>query len=224
MNKETSALEKTIIILILIAVSAFSIYIGRYLLTFINEPEAFRNWIASFGVYSPLAYITVTILQIMIPLIPGEPMEMIAGYAFGSFIGTMLCILAESLGSFIVLFLVRRYGKRIVEIFFEKEKIDSLSFLRSSDKRILLFAVIFIMPGTPKDLLCYFAGLTDIETAVLIPLISLGRFPSIITSTLAGDHLGDQRYILAMFYIFAAGLLSMIGILIYHHIQKKRDL
>ena len=224
MNHKTSFLQKTIVILILIAFTVFSICIGRYLLTFINEPEAFRNWIASFGICSPLAYIIITILQIMIPLLPGEPMEMIAGYAFGSLKGTFLCILAESLGSLIVLFLVRRYGRKFVEVFFEKEKIDSLSFLHSSERRILLFSIVFIVPGTPKDLLCYFAGLTDIDTAVLIPLITLGRFPSIITSTMAGGHFGDRRYLSAMIYVFTAGMMSLFGIAIYHHIRKKRDL
>ncbi|MBR6232316.1 MAG: TVP38/TMEM64 family protein, partial [Erysipelotrichaceae bacterium] len=204
MNRSVSRYVKISAVLALILFIVFSIYIGKYLLTFINDPEMFRNWIDSFGIYAPLAYCGVTILQILFPLIPGEPMEMIAGYAFGSLQGTLLCILAESLGSILVLLAVKKYGRKIVEIFFEKEKIDSLKFLRSDKHRILLFALIFIVPGTPKDLLCYLAGLTDIETRILIPIITIGRLPSIITSTLAGDHLGDQSYIKAAIYIAIA--------------------
>ena len=58
---------------------------------------------------------------------------------------------------------VRRFGRELVEVFFPKEKIESLRFLQSSPKRDLLFWIVFVVPGTPKDLLCYFAGLTDLS-------------------------------------------------------------
>ncbi|MCR4634555.1 MAG: VTT domain-containing protein [Erysipelotrichaceae bacterium] len=222
MNKESSLTVKITVAAILILFTLFSVYIGRSLLKFIHDPELFRAWIDSYGIYAPLAYGGITVLQILVPLIPGEPMEMIAGYAFGSLQGTIYCILAESLGSILVLLIVKRYGRKVVEIFFEKEKIDSLRFLRSDKNRILLFALIFIVPGTPKDLLCYLAGLTAIDAKILIPIITLGRFPSIITSTLAGDHLGDQKYITAAVYIGAALLLSAIGVVVYRRI-KNRD-
>ena len=145
MNRSVFRYVKISAILALILFIVFSIYIGKYLLTFINDPEMFRNWIDSFGIYAPLAYCGVTILQILFPLIPGEPMEMIAGYAFGSLQGTLLCILAESLGSILVLLAVKKYGRKIVEIFFEKEKIDSLKFLRSDSTGYLKGCAAFDM-------------------------------------------------------------------------------
>ena len=214
---------KAVIIMIVIAFTIFSIYTGSHLLVFIDDPSDFRIWMQSFGVFAPLVYILVTVIQILIPLIPGEPMEILAGYAFGSLKGTFLCLLAESIGSIIVLLTVKKYGRKIVEIFFKKEKIDSLSFLRSSKNRIISFALIFTAPGTPKDLLCYFAGLTDIDKRVLIPLITLGRFPSIITSTMAGSMLGEKSYLQALIYILAAAILSLTGVFIYRKIQQDAD-
>ncbi|MBQ1323626.1 MAG: TVP38/TMEM64 family protein, partial [Erysipelotrichaceae bacterium] len=193
MPEKESAYKKPLIIAALAIFILFSIYTGKYLLSFINDPDAFRAWINTFGVFAPLAYVVVTMLQILCPFIPGEPMELIAGYAFGAVKGTLLCILAESLGSIVVLFLVKKFGRKIVEVFFDKEKIDSLGFLKSSKNRIFLYAIAFIVPGTPKDLLCYMAALTDIDVKILLPIITLGRLPSIITSTLAGAHLGDQK-------------------------------
>ena len=222
MNKRSPLWAKALVILVLALFILFSVYVGSYLLSFINDPQLFRKWIASFGAYAPLAYLGITVCQILVPLIPGEPMEMIAGYAFGSLKGTLLCILAESLGSIFVLLLVKRFGRKTAEIFFEKEKIDSLSFLQSSENRILLYSLVFIAPGTPKDLLCYFAGLTDIPVAILIPLISLGRFPSIITSTLAGSSLNERNYLSALLYVVIAGVLALSGILIYRRIERKR--
>ena len=223
MNKNSSPYIKAFIIGILILYVLLSIYVGKRLLVYIEEPEAFRNWIDSFGFYAPLIYCLVTILQIMIPLIPGEPMELITGYAFGAIPGTLLCLFAESLGSIIVLYLVKRYGRKIVEVFFEKEKIDSLRFLHSSKNRIISFAIAFTAPGTPKDLLCFFAGLTDIDKKILIPIITIGRFPSIITSTLAGSHFGERKYLTAGLFIGIALVLSLIGIFIYKNIQKEKQ-
>ena len=221
MNKETSPYIKALVALILIAVIVLSFYVGFYLLRFLRDPEQFRAWIDSFGIYAPLVYLSVTALQIFVPMIPGEPMEMVAGYAFGSLEGTLLCFVGESSAGIIILLVVKKYGRRIVEIFFTKEKIDSLSFLQSSRNRVVLFAIIFIAPGTPKDLFCYFAGLTKIDTRILLPMITFGRLPSILTSTLTGDHLGDRRYFAAGIYFVITMLLSVLGVLMYHYIEKK---
>lgn len=222
MNKETSLYIKAVVLLALIAVIGLSVYVGVYLLSFLHDPEQFRAWIDSFGVYAPLAYLYATALQIFIPMIPGEPMEMIAGYAFGSLEGTLLCFLGESIAGIVILLVVRKYGRRVVEIFFTEEKIDSLSFLQSSENRVVLFAIIFIAPGTPKDLFCYIAGLTKIDTRILLPMITFGRLPSILTSTLTGDHLGDRRYLTAAIHFIITILLSLFGLMMYRHIKKKK--
>ena len=214
---------KIISFIALLLVMALLVYISIPLIKFIKNPEEFKNWIDSFGIYSPLAYILITILSIIFPIIPGEPLEMVAGYAFGSLKGTILCLLAECLGSVIVVLIVKKFGRKLVEYFFSKEKIDSLKFLQSSSKRINIFAIIFIIPGTPKDLLCYFGGLTDINLKTLLLIVTVGRFPSIITSTLIGGHLGEQNYLYAIIVFVITAIISLGGILIYNRIQNKKD-
>ena len=111
-------------------------FISYYVIKYIDEPTKFRNFIDSFGIYSPLIFILMSILQILIPIIPGEPMEIAAGYAFGGLKGSILCLISASIGSFIVISLVKKYGRKIVEIFFNKEKIESLKFLKDSKKTL----------------------------------------------------------------------------------------
>lgn len=82
---------------------------------------------------------------------------------FGALRGSVLCLLGGVLGSVAVFALVRRFGRELVEIFFPREKLEKLKFLQSSPKRDALFWLIFTVPGTPKDLLCYVAGLTDLS-------------------------------------------------------------
>lgn len=197
--------------------------IGRPMVRFASDPDKFRDWVEGHGVWGMLAYMGMVALQVLAALIPGEPLEIAGGYAFGAVKGTLLCLLAASLGSAAVICLVRRYGLRLVEVFFPKEKIQSLRFLRSSPKRTLLFLLIFILPGTPKDLLCYYAGLTDIKLPVLLIICSLGRLPSIVTSTAGGDALGTESYLFAAIIFAATFVLSALGLFIYNMLCKRHE-
>lgn len=197
--------------------------VGVPMLQFASQPEKFRIWVSEKGIWGCLAYIGMMMLQVVVALIPGEPLEIAAGYAFGAVQGTFLCILAGTLGSIVVFLLVRYFGVRLVEVFFSKEKLQSLKFLKASPKRDFFFLLIFLIPGTPKDLLCYFAGLTDIRFPVWLIICSFGRIPSIITSTLGGDALGTKNYIYAAIVLVITLTISGIGLRVYHRICKKHE-
>lgn len=209
-----------IVILILLA-AAICVFVGAPLLRFAAQPEKFRSWVDSHGFGGRLAFIGMVVLQIIVAIIPGEPFEIAAGYAFGALEGTVLCMLAGALGSVAVFFLVRRFGVRLAEVFFPREKLRSLRFLRTSPARNLLFLLIFMIPGTPKDLLCYFAGLTDLPFGVWLLICSFGRFPSIITSTVGGSALGTKQYVFAVVVFAVTLLISGAGLLIYGRICKR---
>ncbi len=197
--------------------------IGVPVLRFAGEPEHFRTWVESTGTLAALAYIGMVIVQIIVAIIPGEALEIAGGYAFGAVEGTILCLLAATAGSILVFALVRRFGVRLVEVFFSLEKLRSLRFLQSSRRRDMLFLIIFMIPGTPKDLLCYFAGLTDIKWPVWLLICSLGRLPSIVTSTVGGDALGTEKYLFAVLVFAGALVISGTGLFIYNRICARES-
>lgn len=209
------------VITVLLFVGVVCWYVGNPLVKFASEPEKFRIWVNSNGVWGRFAYIGMMILQIIAAFLPGEPFEMVAGYAFGTIEGTALCFIASAIGSIFVLLLTRKLGIKLVKLFFDDNKINSVKFLHSSPKRILLFAVIFVLPGTPKDLLCYFVGVTDIKMWILILICSFGRIPAIVTSTIGGDALGTKSYILAIVVLIITFLISFSGVIVYRLISKK---
>ena len=157
------------------------------------------------------------------PSSPARPLEISGGYAFGAVQGTVLCMLGAFLGSVVVFAFVRRFGRELVEIFFPKEKIESLRFLQSSPKRDLLFWIVFVVPGTPKDLLCYFAGLTDLSWGKWLLICSLGRVPSIITSTVGGSAVGGRQYLFAILVFAGTMALSAVGLLIYRGLCRRHE-
>ena len=122
------------------------------MIEFVREPERFRAWVDSSGFVSRVIFVGMVIFQLIIALIPGEPLEMGAGYAFGAVEGTILCIIGCVIGSALVFLFVRRFGVKLVEVFFPREKIRSLRFLQDSRRLNLLTFIVFFIPGTPKDL------------------------------------------------------------------------
>ncbi len=197
-------------------------FIGRPMVRFLSEPELFRQWVDSHGIWGRLLFLGMVVFQVLFAIIPGEPVEIGAGYAFGALEGTFLCLLGMTLGGILVFLLVRRFGVRLAEIFFPIEKIRSLWFLRTEKRRNLLTFLLFFIPGTPKDLLCYFVGLTDMKLSTWIWITSVARIPSIITSTVSGDALGEQQYLLAAVAFGVTAAVSIAGILIYQKIIKPR--
>lgn len=209
------------IAIFVLVMAALTWLIGGPVLRFAGEPEKFRLWVEKTGVAAPIAYMGMVIAQIVVALIPGEPLEIAGGYAFGAVGGTLLCLVGATVGSMLVFALVRRFGVKLFEVFFPIEKLRALRFLRSSKKRDLLFLIVFMIPGTPKDILCYFAGLTDIRFGAWLIICSLGRLPSIVTSTLGGDALGTEKYVLAA-AVFAATLaVSGVGLLAYKKLGRR---
>ena len=198
-------------------------FIGRPLIQFVGEPEKIRAWVNESGIWGMIAFVGMTVFQVIIAFVPGEPLEIGAGYAFGAFWGTLLCIIGITLGSLIVFWLVRTLGVRLLEVFFTYEKIKSLKFLQNEKRLALITFFLFFLPGTPKDLLTYFVGLTKIDFKGFLFIVAVARIPSVITSTIGGSLLGSEKYILAVIAFGITLLISVIGWVIYNKISKKNN-
>ena len=198
-------------------------FVGRPLVRFASQPEQFRQWVDGHGLMGCAAYVGMVFLQVVVAVIPGEPLEISGGYAFGAVRGSLLCLLGAFLGSVAVFALVRRFGRELVDIFFPREKLEKLKFLQSSPKRDALFWQVFMVPGTPKDLLCYFAGLTDLSWGKWLLLCTVGRLPSVLTSTIGGDALGVKDYQFAMLVFAATLAVSAVGLLIYRALCRRHQ-
>ena len=210
------------IVVALIFIGAVGYLVGKPMVEFVREPERFRAWVDSSGFVSRVIFVGMVVFQLIIALIPGEPLEMGAGYAFGAVEGTILCIIGCVIGSALVFLFVRRFGVKLVEVFFPHEKIRSLRFLQDSRRLNLLTFIVFFIPGTPKDLLSYFIGLTDMKLGTWLCITAVARIPSIVTSTVTGDALGLKDYQFALIAFGVTLALSLLGILVYRRLSARR--
>jgi len=189
-------------------------FLWRWLASF--SQEGLRDYILSFGAASWRVFLVLQFLQVLIALIPGELLESVAGFVFGPLWGTVLCYIGIALASALVFVMSRRFGVKLVEIFTSREKINQLRFLNTEKKRNFLIFLLFFIPGTPKDLLTYFAGLTEIRMLDFLLISLVARIPSVISSTFGGHLLGEGRYIGAVILYGVTGAVSLIGMAGYN--------
>ncbi len=183
----------------------------------------FKNNIEGLGVEGIFIIIGLMVVQIFIPILPGEPVEILAGMSYGPIGGLIVVFLGAFLSSFIIFFAVRKFGRNFIYSFVPKEKIEKIenSKLFSNSKKIdtILF-ILFFIPGTPKDLIVYISGLLPIKPARFLMISTFARFPSIISSTIAGSNLVDGNWItIGVTYLVT---FVLAGIIIYIFNKKEK--
>lgn len=198
-------------------------FIGRKMIKFVGRPEKFRLWVNHIGGTSRFIFIGMVVLQLIIALIPGEPLEIGAGYAFGIIEGTLLCMIGVLIGSVLVFLFSRYFGTKAVEAIYPREKLNHFKFLNNPEKLNTLTFILFLIPGTPKDALTYFIGLTSMKLSTWILISTTARIPSIITSTIGGSALGDKNYVFAGISFAVTIIISIAGILIHKKISRKHQ-
>lgn len=203
-------------------------FVGRPMLQFVSQPDQFREWVDSHGLWGRVAFVGMMMFQVFVAIIPGEPLEIGAGYAFGVLEGTLLCVLATSLSGTLIFLIVKKFGMKFVTLFVSEEKIHSLKFLQNTRRLDLIAFLLFFIPGTPKDVLTYIVGLTPMRLSTWIFITTVARLPSVITSTVGGNALGTQEYLFAVIVFAATAVISGVGVLVYRkitqHHQKKEAL
>ena len=211
------------ILIFILFMVAVTVLVGGPLVKFAEDPEQFRGWVDASGIWGRVIFVGMVVLQVLVAFIPGEPIELAAGYAFGFWEGSILTLLGFLIGSWLVFALVRRYGVKLVEVFFDKNKLNEVKFLKNPKKTRVISLILMVIPGTPKDMLSYFAGLTKLTTAEWLTIVAVGRIPSLVTSTLTGAAAGEENYLLSIITLAITLVISAAGIFYYRYICKQEQ-
>ncbi len=225
MDKKQLTIKRVIGIVSFIIFLLLSGFIAWFLFKYFDfrNPEAFRSQIESYGWAAWLIALGIQILQVVIAFIPGEAVEIGVGYAFGAVGGTLICIAGVTIASVAVFLLTKKLGIKFVELFISREKIESLAFLGNENKLRKLIFILFFIPGTPKDLLTYVAGLTPIKLTEFLLISGVARLPSIVSSTVGGKYLAEKNYVAAGIVFAVTAVVSLTGLLVYNAITKKKN-
>lgn len=209
------------LIIVLCLVSFLTYFLAIRFSKIAKSGEEFRDFIRSYGAWGGVVAVGVQVLQVFIALIPGEFVEIGMGYAYGWFEATVLCLIGVAIGSSMIFMLVKKFGIRFVEIFVSTDKINTMRFISSEEKLHRFTFILFFIPGTPKDLITYFIGLTRMTLKDFLGITLFARIPSLVSSTVGGNFIGDGKYLHALILLAVTAVVSLIGLKLYNMLLKK---
>lgn len=210
-----------VLLLVLSFFIIICIRVGKPLVELVSDNDRFKQWLDGFGVSSYLVFVLLMMFQTIAAFIPGGPFQMAGGYAFGPLTATLLSILGCGLGSMFVFILVRRFGEKTALFFISEDKLKKLKFIEQSPRWKRLLVLLFIIPGSPKDVFNLFAALTDIDPVKWLVVCTLGRIPAIIASAISGDAVSEGRYAEAIVVFLTLVAFSIAGMILYRKIENK---
>ena len=133
----------------------------------------------------------------------------------------MLCLAGSAIGAAFIMMFVKKFGVKAVELFISTEQINNMKFINSEKKLERLAFILFVLPGTPKDPLIFFFGLTKMKTSTFVVIQTLARAPAMFATTLGGKFLAEQNYLGAIIIFAAMLVLAGVGMLFYNKIMAK---
>ena len=225
--------KKTTIIKVLIFIIAISLFVGiiAYLFPVMKNLSthegqiAFKARIEESGVYGFLTLLGLQFAQIFLVILPGEPLEILAGMCYGAVGGTLFIFFSVALTTTLIFLLVRKYGRKFIEQSFDKKKIDKIekSKIFQNPKNIeFILAICFAITGAPKDILIYVGGLLPIRPIRFILIATFCRFPSVISSTIVGEYFSEGNWKVSLLIYGITFVITILTLVIIRIFDKDK--
>lgn len=200
-NKSSKILKLIILVVVILLLVILSIELLP-LFKNLTTPEGRQEieyTLEEMGWRGVFALIGLMIAQVLLAILPGEPVELLAGMCYGPIWGTVVVTIGALLSTLVIFFFVRKFGRSFIYTFSSKEKIEKLEkskWFKNPQKLEMIFLILFLLPGTPKDLLVYIGSLLPINPKRFILISTIARIPAILALTILGH--GIIEYIISI--------------------------
>jgi uncharacterized membrane protein YdjX (TVP38/TMEM64 family) len=210
-------LRWVLVIFILTVLSSFLIYYYNTQLwsaaiksySILNDHDRFKETIDSFGPYSPLAFILLQVVQVVVAPIPGAPVGFLGGYLFGVKWGFIYSMIGLTLGSWLAFRIAGIFERWLVKKFVSSKKLKKFDYLMEREGVIIGF-FLFLIPGFPKDALCYILGLTPMRSGIFLMISTIGRIPGTLIATLQGAKVYHHHYTIFFVLVVVSVLITLV--------------
>jgi uncharacterized membrane protein YdjX (TVP38/TMEM64 family) len=198
---------------------------------FFSNANQLGEYLASFGMWGAAVFVLLQAVQVVIAPIPGEVTQFAGGFIYGTIPGTLFSIIGILIGSAVVFGLGRWFGLPLLKVIMPEKTFQKFGFLLNHPKTELVILILFLIPGSPKDLLTYIAGLTPVKPLHFFIAAMVARFPGILLSSYIGAHVEAKAYgpvivatVIAL-GLFVAGVLLQDRIvpLLKHRKEKSGE-
>ena len=170
--------------------------------------DEFVEWVRSHGLAGMLVFLGLEIFQIVVAVVPGEPVQLMAGALYGPAGGLALCLVGILIGSTMIYFFVRALGAKAID----PTVLHKYRFLQDEKRARSALYLLFFLPGMPKDLLTYLGPFLPLKPGEFLLICTLARFPCLLASTVAGDSLFEGNIALPLVLLAVTGALGLVGI------------
>jgi len=220
--KKQKIVNTIIFIAFLGAIIVLTIYFFPMVMSLTEEGgrEALKAKIDGFGFWGYFVALGIQIAQVVIAFLPGEPIEIILGFMYGPFWGTIICMAGIFIGTLIIYALANLVGKPFLSLFIDPEKLTQYKFLNSKEKKDSIVFILFFIPGTPKDMLTYFVPFIKMNPFRFILISLFARIPSILSSTYSGSSISKGKFKEALLIFLITFVIALIGIIINKKYMK----
>ena len=214
-KKVTAFLKLGFLLVIIIGVPLYIYFFQHQLIDNVSSTEKVQQLLNSNKMLSIPIYIAPQIVQIVICIIPGQWLQMGAGLAWGFWAGYLYSLIGALIGSVLTYYIANWLGKDAMYVIFGQEKMNTYVEKLRSKRAIVIVFLIFLIPGVPKDLCNYAAGISEMKLKPFLAASLLGRTPGMMGSLLIGKHIGTSSYTTAIIIGVVAVLLFVLG-LVFH--------
>ena len=162
--------------------------------------------------------IALQILQVIICIVPGQPIQFAASYMFGITKGYLISVTGAVIGAFIAFYISGLLGKDAVCTLFGREKVEDYRRKLNSGRGLMAVLLIYLIPGIPKDLTAYAAGISDMRIRPFLLVSTIGRSPAMLGSLLIGHFFSRGNYKA----VAALAVITVILLIIFF--IKRKDM
>jgi uncharacterized membrane protein YdjX (TVP38/TMEM64 family) len=180
------------------------------LLHFINEHRA----------NAAIIFIGLQVLQVIVAPVPGEATGFVGGVFFGTGWGILYSTIGLTLGSWIAFMLARLAGRPVVEKIVKPGTVKRYDYVMKH-KGLFLAFLMFLVPGFPKDILCYLLGLGHMRQRDFLLVSTTGRLLGTTLLTVGGTLFRVKRYG-ALFTLFGISLIFILLAMVYRDAIERQ--
>src|SRR5438132_4224180 len=191
-----------------------------------SSSDKLSRFLESLGPYSPAVFVLFQVLQVIAAPIPGELTGVAGGYVYGQSLGLLLSTIGLTLGSWVAFELASILGRPFVERFVSKEVLHKFDFLTTNTGATICF-LLFLIPGFPKDYLCYLLGLSRMRLSTFLIVSIIGRIPGTYLLTVQGAKFRSHEYYEVVAFAVVSGTILLVAYLyrnkIYEWIKHRHE-
>jgi len=209
---DRQSILQLILIVVVISAGSYLLY-ALGLVDLLTDRQRLLVFIREHRNTAVLTFIGLQVLQVLAAPVPGEMTGFVGGMFFGMGWGIVYSTIGLTIGSWLAFMIARLLGRHIVEVVVNPDTLNRYDYVMKHKGLVLAF-LMFLIPGFPKDILCYVLGLGHMGQRDFLLISTTGRLLGTTLLTVGGSFVRDQRYG-AFFTVAGIGIAAILVVMIY---------